>query len=121
MDKLLAGRKVLVVEDEMLVLLMIQDMLADLGCDAVTSAATSAQAIALIDQQSFDLAMLDMNLNGDRSYLVADMLAARQIPFAFATGYGRHDIGESHSDRPVLSKPFQYEELVAVFSGLLAR
>jgi len=65
MDKLLSGRRVLVVEDEMLILIMIEDMLADLGCAAVTSAATVNQAIALIESQNFDVAMLDMNLNGE--------------------------------------------------------
>ena len=64
MNKLLSGRRVLVVEDEMLVLMMIEDMLADLGCKSVTSAAMVDKALALIDAQTFDFAMLDMNLNG---------------------------------------------------------
>ena len=67
MDKLLSGRRVLVVEDELLVLMMIEDMLADLGCESVTAAATAHQALALIDTQVFDAAMLDMNLNGKRA------------------------------------------------------
>ena len=67
MDKLLSGRRVLVVEDEMLILMMIEDMLADLGCESVTAAATVDQALALIDAQVFDAAMLDMNLNGNKA------------------------------------------------------
>jgi CheY-like chemotaxis protein len=68
MDKLLSGRRVLVVEDEMLVLIMIEDMLADLGCKSVTSAATIDKALALIDAQAFDFALLDINLNGSDSH-----------------------------------------------------
>ena len=87
MNKLLSGRRVLVVEDEMMILMMIEDMLADLGCESVTAAATVDQALALIDAQTFDAAMLDMNLNGNKSYAVADALAARGVPFVFSTGY----------------------------------
>ena len=68
MDKLLSARRVLVVEDEMLVLIMIEDMLADLGCKSVTSAATVDRALSLINEQVFDVAMLDMNLNGNDSH-----------------------------------------------------
>ena len=68
MNELLSGRRVLVVEDEMLVLIMIEDMLADLGCKSVTSAATVDKALALISAQAFDLAILDMNLNGNDSH-----------------------------------------------------
>jgi CheY-like chemotaxis protein len=67
MNKLLSGRRVLVVEDEMMILMIVEDMLADLGCESVTTAATAHQAIALIDTQVFDAAMLDMNLNGNKS------------------------------------------------------
>ncbi len=74
-DKLLFGRRILVVEDEMLVLMSIEDMLADLGCESVAAAATVDQAVALIRAQFFDAAMLDMNLNGTKSFPVADKLA----------------------------------------------
>jgi CheY-like chemotaxis protein len=78
MNKLLSGRRVLVVEDEMMVLMIIEDMLAELGCESVTAAGTVDQALALIDAQAFDAAMLDMNLNGNQSRAVADALAARR-------------------------------------------
>jgi CheY-like chemotaxis protein len=120
MDKLLSGRRVLLVEDEMLILLMTEDMLADLGCESVTAAATVDQALALIDAQVFDAAMLDMNLNGDKTHNVADALAARGVPFVFATGYSGRDVRESYPDRPVLKKPFKYEELVEIFTRLLS-
>jgi len=127
MDKLLSGRRVLVVEDEMLVLLMIEDMLADLGCESVTTAATIDQAIALIDGQVFDAAMLDINLNGVDSHPVADALAARGVPFVFSTGNSVHSTGNSvhhmrdgHDDRAVLRKPFKYEEMAEVLTRLLS-
>src|SRR5665213_2757687 len=119
--KLLAGRRILVVEDEMLVLMMAEDMLADLGCEAVTSAATVNQALALIETEVFDAALLDMNLGGDKSFPVADALAARRVPFIFATGYTGQDMREGYRDRPVLKKPFRYEDLTGVLSRLLAR
>jgi CheY-like chemotaxis protein len=116
MDKLLSGRRVLVVEDEMLVLIMIEDMLADLGCQSVTSAATVEKALALIDAQAFDVAMLDMNLNGNDSHLVAEALSARGVPFVYSTGDTGQSSRDGYSDRPVLKKPFKYEELGAILT-----
>lgn len=120
MDKLLSGRRVLVVEDEMLVLIMIEDMLADLGCEAVIAAATVDQAIALIDRQIFDVAMLDMNLNGNKTYSVADALVARGVPFVFSTGYSSHGIKDGYRDRAVLKKPFRSAELADALTRLLS-
>ena len=118
MDKLLSGRRVLVVEDEMLVLIMIEDMLADLGCKSVTSAATIGKALALIDAQAFDFAMLDINLNGSDSHPVAEALSARGVPLVYSTGNTDHGSRDGYSDRPVLRKPFKYEELVAILTRL---
>jgi CheY-like chemotaxis protein len=116
MDKLLSGRRVLVVEDEMLVLIMIEDMLADLGCKSVTSAAD--KALALIDAQAFDFAVLDINLNGRDSHPVAEALSARGVPLVYSTGTTDHGSRDGYSDRPVLRKPFKYEELVAILTRL---
>jgi CheY-like chemotaxis protein len=110
----LAGQRILVVEDEMIILLMIEDVLADHGCESVTAAGTVARALALIDSQKFDVAMLDVNLNGNPSYPIADALAGRGVPFFFATGYGDHGLKESYRDRAVLRKPFNGEHLVAM-------
>jgi len=120
MGSLLAGRRVLLVEDEMLVLMIMEDMLADLGCQSVSAAATVAQALALVETNTFDVAMLDINLHGARSYPVADALAARGVPFAFATGYVGHTL-DGYSERPMLRKPFQFEELVETLTSLLPR
>lgn len=102
----------------MLVVMMIEDMLADLGCTSVTSAATVDRALALIDAQFFDVAMLDMNLSGNDSHPVAEALSARGIPFIYSTGNTGHGVGDGHSDRPVLKMPFKYEELVAILANL---
>ena len=120
-DKLLSGRRVLVVEDEILILMMIEDMLADLGCESVTSAATIKQAVAFIDGQVFDAAILDMNLGGDDSRLVADALAARAVSFIFCTGNGRNERTGGPCGRAILRKPFKYDELVQILKGLFSQ
>ena len=121
MNKFLSGRRILVVEDEMLIVMMIESMLGDLGCESVTTAATVAQAIALIDGRTFDAAMLDVNLKGTNSRRVADALAARGVPFFFSTGNGGHHTMDGYGDRAILKKPFIYEDLAAILKGLLAR
>ena len=121
MDSPLAGRRILVVEDEMLVLMETEDILADLGCDSVVSAATNEQALACIQTQQFDAALLDLNLQGVRSYPVADLLAQRGIPFAFATGYGGEGLRAGDRSRPLVVKPFGVEQLSAVLEVLLPK
>jgi CheY-like chemotaxis protein len=121
MDNSLSGRRILVVEDEMMVLMLIEDMLGDLGCEAVSTAATVDQALALMDGRTFDVAMLDVNLNGQNSYPVADALAARDIPFVFSTGYSDHVTKAGYPGRPVLQKPFRFEQLVEVLGRLACR
>jgi CheY-like chemotaxis protein len=120
MNKLLSGRHVLVVEDEMMILMIIEDMLAELGCESVTTAATVDQALALIETQVFNAAMLDVNLNGNQTHDVADALAARSVPFVFSTGYSAVGMRDGYRDRPVLKKPFPYEDLVEVLTRLLS-
>jgi CheY-like chemotaxis protein len=119
MDKVLSGRRILVVEDEMLIVMMIEGMLDDLGCESVTTAATVDQAVALIKGQVFDAAMLDVNLKGSNSYPVADALAARGVPFFFATGNSGH-MAEGYGGRAVLRKPFQCNDLATMLTGILS-
>ncbi|WP_265519608.1 response regulator [Nitratireductor luteus] len=121
MDDLLSGRRVLVIEDEMLIVLMIEDMLADLGCESVTAAATIDKALASIEEHVFDAAMLDMNLNGDDSLKVADALTARGLPFVYCTGNNGHGMRVGSANIPVLRKPFSFEELTAILTRLLSR
>ena len=121
MDKLLAGRRVLVIEDEMLILMMIEDMLADLGCESVAVASKVGPAISLIEGQEFDTAMLDMNLNGIESYPVADALAARDVPYFFSTGNSLTNVKDGYRDQDVLKKPFTFEQLSSMLSRSLDR
>ena len=117
-DRLLCGRRVLVIEDELLLVMMIEDMLADLGCKSVSSAATVEEALALIVAQAFDVAMLDMNLNGKDSHPVAEALSARGVPFFYATGNAGQSLREGYAGRPLLQKPFRQEELTAILVRL---
>lgn len=103
----------------MLVLMLTEDLLADLGCTAVTAAATVEQALALIASNDFDAAMLDMNLNGDRTHAVADALARAGVPFLFATGYAGR-VREGYEDRTILTKPYQPYQLETALADLLA-
>jgi CheY-like chemotaxis protein len=120
MGKLLAGRHVLVVEDEMMVLFLIEGILADLGCVSVHSAATVPEALALLEVQEFDAAMLDSNLNGVRSDPVAEALDARGVPFFFATGYSSLAAKDGYRNRHVLQKPFQPQDVEASFKHVLS-
>lgn len=103
----------------MVVLFLIEDLLADLGCQLVTSAATVEQAMALLSHQVFDAAILDVNLAGERSYPVADVLAGQGVPFLFSTGYGNAVLRERDRQRLLLTKPFQPAEFSAAVAQLL--
>ena len=116
MDNVLSGRRILVVEDEMLILMMIEAMLEDSGCAAVATAATVGQAIALIEEQVFDAAMLDVNLKGINSRPVADALAAKGVPFVISTGNDARHVMDGYEDRPVLRKPFTNTDLSAALT-----
>ena len=103
----------------MMILMLIEDVLMDCGCESVTAAATVDQALGLIEAQSFDLAMLDVNLSGEKSYPVADALAARGVPFFFSTGYSEHGLRDGYQNQPILNKPFPCEKLVEMVTSLL--
>ncbi len=108
----LQGVRVLVLEDEMMITMMMEDMLADLGCEVVGPASNVADALALVDREEIGLGLLDLNLSlGETGYPVADALAARGVPFAFVTGYGADALREPHRDRATLAKPFRLETL----------
>ncbi len=120
MTGLLTGCRILVVEDEMLVLMNIEMALEDLGCTSISAAGSVAEALSLIAQQSFDAAIIDVNLSEGKSYPVADKLTELGIPFAFSTGNGDHGDRSDLDDRLVLKKPYLTADLVAVFEQLIA-
>lgn len=105
----------------MLILLRIEDVLADLGCKSVRAAANVEEALDLIGAEAFDAAMLDVNLDGKMSYEVADALAARGVPFLFSTGYDAASLEDGYRDQPVLGKPYCDDELVVMLSSLVRR
>lgn len=118
-DQLLSGKDVLLIEDEMLLAMLIEDMLSDLGCTSITVAGTVETAMDLIADNRFDLATLDVNLDGARSLAVAEALSERDIPFAFATGNDEHGFGKRFGNRPVLNKPFSFGRFEEVLGQLL--
>jgi CheY-like chemotaxis protein len=117
----LAGKRILIVEDEMLVATNLEETLTDLGAVVVGPAMRVEEAMELATNEDFDVAILDVNLNGTRSYAVAELLQQRNLPFIFATGYG-HVLGaESFRGVPTLAKPYRTQELcdalVAAMTG----
>jgi CheY-like chemotaxis protein len=102
----LNGRRVLIVEDEMLVSMLVEDILMDFGCTVVGTAARLKDAIEMAQSSEIDVALLDINLGGNRSFPVADILAERGVPFVFASGYGEQALEPPHQHRPVIQKPF---------------
>jgi two-component SAPR family response regulator len=107
----LAGRRVLIVEDEAMIAMMIEDMLAEIGCEIVGPASHIAEALRVIESEDFDAAVLDVNVNGLQIFPVAAALRSKGVPFVFATGYGASGISSEYSDEPVLQKPFKQEQL----------
>ena len=115
-----ATKSVLVVEDELLVSMLVEDMLADFGCRVVGPASDIDQALLLAQHSALDVAILDVNVGGRQSFPVADLLKARGRPFAFASGYGEAGIIEAHRDAPVLQKPFRQSDLEQALRRLAA-
>lgn len=119
-EQTLEGLRVLVVEDEMMVSMLIEDMLTELGCKVVGPAALLDEALALIADQALDCALLDVNVAGQPIHPVVDMLKALGAPFAFSTGYGGAGLRESDRGSPVLQKPFREGELAKVLETISA-
>jgi len=115
----LSGRRILVVEDEFIVAWALEDMLAEMGCAIVGPAARVNQALAMIDDESIDAVVLDLNLNGQMSYPVADVLASRGVPFVFLTGYHKSSIPEAYVGFPMMQKPLDRSKLGDALTQLL--
>jgi CheY-like chemotaxis protein len=106
-----AKRRILVVEDEMLIAMLLEDMLAELGHKVAGVMPRVNEALAAVSRDDYDLAILDLHLNGQSAFPVADALMARGKPFAFATGYGESGLPDRYRGLPVLQKPFAREDL----------
>jgi CheY-like chemotaxis protein len=106
----LRGTRVLVVEDEPLLSMTLQDMLDELECEVVGTAARLEPALSLASELAFDIAVLDINLGGRRIDPVAEAIAARALPFIFVTGYGQEGVPR-HLAVPVVEKPYETGDL----------
>jgi two-component SAPR family response regulator len=99
------------VEDEMLVSMLMEDILTDFGCAVVGTVARLDDALKCAREEEMDIALLDVNLSGKRSFPVADILAERGVPFLFVSGYGEHALEAPHQNRPIIQKPFSPEAI----------
>jgi CheY-like chemotaxis protein len=111
-------RRVLVVEDETLVAMMLEEMLQELNCSVLGPAGDLAEAMGFAEKAEFDLALLDVSLRRTPSFPVADILQKRGIPFAFMTGYGAQDFPAAYQQLPRLSKPFDLPDLQRALKAL---
>jgi CheY-like chemotaxis protein len=115
----LSGRRVLVVEDESLVTMLIQDTLAEMACELIGVASRYTDAIEMAKSLSFDVAIVDVNLNGQTSFAIADSLAERGVPFVFATGYDKETLPAQFRAVPIVQKPFQKRHLERALRAVL--
>ena len=114
-----AAPRVLVVEDEYLIRMLLEDMLDELGYGVLAAVGTISEASQIATSGEFNAAILDVNLDGQEIYPVADILAKRGLPFVFVTGYGERSLPEPYRGRPALQKPFQAEQLKRMLAELL--
>jgi CheY-like chemotaxis protein len=113
------GKRILVVEDEPLVAMLLEEMLLELGCQVVGPAFSIAEASRMAEEEALDAAVLDVNVNGEWSYSVAAILTARAVPFAYATGYGSAVGDGAGRGAPTLHKPYPAGRLADVLDELL--
>lgn len=116
----LRGLRVLVVEDEMMIAMLVESLLEELGCIVAATAARPAQALEALARSRPDAAVLDVNLDGSDSFEVAEELCRQGIPFVFATGYRSSRLDPRFASRPVLAKPFQLQDLETALTACLA-
>lgn len=115
---LLPGRSIVLVEDEAIIRMMMVEMVTDLGHHVCGEAGDVEQALRLVGATDFDLALLDVNLNGSAVAPVADVIERMGKPFIFLTGYGPAALPEHHRRRPVLQKPFTQAALGSLISSV---
>ncbi len=122
MHSQLKGLNVFVVEDEFAVLLMLEDMLAELGCELAGTASRMAEAHKLVGESktSPSVALLDVNVAGEPVYPLAEIFASKQVPIVFSTGYGGSGMDPQWRGRPILQKPYRIEDLQKALLAAIA-
>jgi DNA-binding response OmpR family regulator len=115
----LEGVRVLVVEDEFLVATLIEDMLQSAGCVVSGPIPRVTEALKAVEHETFDAAILDINLGGVRIDPVADALCRRGVPFIFVSGYTTGALPAAYSERPRVGKPFRTADLLGMLSSIL--
>jgi DNA-binding response OmpR family regulator len=115
----LQGCKVLIVEDEFLVASLLQEMLETAGCIVAGPIPRIAEAVDAADRDTYDAAILDINVAGVRIDPVADALSRRSVPFVFVTGYSTRALPAEYADRPRLCKPFSIADLLGTLASLV--
>ncbi len=114
---ILSGRRILVVEDELMIAMLVDDVLKEAGCDVVGPMPRLAPALqAATSEARLDAALLDINLAGELVSPVADRLIERGVPFVFLTGYGWHMLPERFHSRPLVTKPCRQDILLATLA-----
>ena len=102
--------RVLIVEDEALVAMLIEDVIAELGHESVGVAARLEAGLAMAKETDADFAVVDLKLNGERTYAIAEVLLRRGIRFMFVTGYGAAAVDAGWRGQVVVQKPFEVDE-----------
>ena len=116
-----AAKRVLIVEDEVLLLIHLEDLMNDLGHEVVGQAMRIDTAMALARDSAIDFAVLDINVAGTKSFCVADILRDRGIPFAFATGYGIEGVKDGYRGVPTLQKPYSQDDLERTIAQVFSK
>jgi DNA-binding response OmpR family regulator len=116
----LAGCRVLVVEDEVLVAMLLETALEDENCTIVGPCAALSEALEAARGETLDVALLDINLNGELVFPVAEVLAERGVPFLLLSGYGEVALPSNRRHWPICTKPFNLHDLMTVLSDLVA-
>jgi DNA-binding response OmpR family regulator len=116
----LNGHRILVVEDEVLIAMLLETALEDAGCIVVGPFSRLDEALEAARRDNFDAALLDVNLAGEKVFPVAELLAARSIPFLLLSGYGDKATPPGHADWPTFGKPFNTDELLLVLSQMVS-
>ncbi|WP_246401299.1 response regulator [Rhizobium hidalgonense] len=114
-------RRILIVEDEFLIAMLLEDLLSRMGHHVVACVARVDEAMKFVDQPDIDFAILDINLGGEKSFPVATLLRRRKIPFIFATGYGTEGLADEFRDELALRKPYDPLDLERAIAQACAR